>query len=75
MSTLHQITPHHRHGEALGLRAMAINGSSVLMPMLFGTAGVLVGAAGVFWAVGAVVGAGSHLAWGMRSNSHPPSGH
>jgi len=32
MSTLHQITPHHRHGEALGLRAMAINGSSVVMP-------------------------------------------
>ncbi|MBE0587445.1 MAG: MFS transporter, partial [Hydrogenophaga sp.] len=50
MSTLHQITPHHRHGEALGLRAMAINGSSVVMPLLFGSAGVVVGVAGVFWA-------------------------
>jgi MFS family permease len=66
MSTLHQITPKHRHGEALGLRSMAINASSVLMPLLFGSAGVLVGAAGVFWTVGAVVGAGSRLAWGMR---------
>jgi MFS family permease len=66
MSTLHQITPHHRHGEALGLRAMTINGSSVLMPLLFGSAGVVVGVAGVFWAVGAVVGASSHLAWRMK---------
>ena len=41
MSTLHQITPPHRHGEALGLRLMSINASSVLMPMLFGAAGAL----------------------------------
>lgn len=68
MSTLHQITPHHRHGEALGLRSMAINGSSVLMPLLFGSAGVVVGTAGVFWAVGAVVGAGSRMALGMSSD-------
>lgn len=68
MSTLHQITPHHRHGEALGLRSMAINGSSVLMPLLFGSAGVVVGTAGVFWTVGAVVGAGSRMALGMSSD-------
>jgi len=61
MSTLHQITPAHRHGEALGLRLMAINGSSVLMPLLFGSAGVLVGAAGVFWVTGAAVGLGARL--------------
>ena len=35
MSTLHQITPHHLHGQALGLRLAAINLSSVLMPMLW----------------------------------------
>ncbi len=63
MSTLHQITPHHRHGEALALRSMAINGSSVLMPVLFGTLGAVVGVGGVFWAVGAVVGLGSRWAW------------
>jgi MFS family permease len=63
MSMLHQITPSHRHGEALGLRLMAINGSSVVMPLLFGSAGALVGVAGLFWAVGASVGAGSRLAW------------
>ncbi len=66
MSTLHQITPKHRHGQALGLRAMAISGSSVVMPTLFGSVGMWLGAAGMFWLVGAVVGLGSRLAWGMR---------
>jgi MFS family permease len=72
MSTLHQITPPHRHGQALGLRALAINGSSVVMPLLFGTAGVVVGVAGVFWVVGAVVGAGARLALTLPSPAPPP---
>jgi predicted MFS family arabinose efflux permease len=63
MSTLHQITPPHRHGEALGLRQMTINGSSVLMPMLFGTVGAVVGVSVVFWTVGALVGLGARSAW------------
>lgn len=75
MSTLHQITPSHRHGEALALRAMAINGSSVVMPLLFGSAGVVVGVAGVFWAVGAVVGLGSRLAWTMHAPDRIPPPH
>ncbi|MCU0761421.1 MAG: MFS transporter [Hydrogenophaga sp.] len=66
MSTLHQMTPHHRHGEALGLRAMAINGSSVVMPLLFGSAGTLIGVGAVFWVVGALVGVGSRLAWTLQ---------
>lgn len=68
MSTLHQITPEHRHGEALGLRLMAINASSVLMPVLFGTAGALVGVSGVFWVTGALVGAGARSAWRLRAD-------
>jgi len=70
MSTLHQITPEARHGEALGLRLMAINASSVLMPMLFGTAGALIGVAGVFWTVGGLVGAGTRWAWQLRADPH-----
>lgn len=62
MSTLHQITPEERHGEALGLRLMAINGSSVVMPMLFGVAGAAIGVAGLFWVTGACVGLGARLA-------------
>jgi MFS family permease len=66
MSTLHQITPEHRHGEAVALRVMVINASSVAMPMLFGLAGTVIGISGVFWFVGAVVGSGSRLAWGLK---------
>ncbi len=67
MSTLHQITPVERHGEALGLRLMAINVSSVAMPVLFGTVGAIVGVSVVFWFVGTAVGAGSRFAWQLRS--------
>lgn len=66
MSLLHQITPHHRHGEALGLRLMTINASSVAMPMLFGSLGALIGIGGVFWVVGATVLAGSRTIWQLR---------
>ncbi|MDD2546411.1 MAG: MFS transporter [Burkholderiaceae bacterium] len=65
MSLLHQITPVHRHGEALGLRLMSINASSVLMPMLFGSVGALIGVGGLFWLVGSGVAVGARLAWGM----------
>ncbi len=67
MSTLHQITPEHLHGQALGLRLMAINASSVLMPVLFGVAGAAVGLSAVFWATAVVVGGGTRLALGLRA--------
>jgi MFS family permease len=71
MSTLHQITPEARHGEAIALRIMAINASSVAMPILFGVAGAFIGISGVFWAVGLAVGAGSRLAYGLRAGRTP----
>ncbi|HEY8361234.1 MAG TPA: MFS transporter, partial [Ramlibacter sp.] len=66
MSMLHQITPHHRHGEAVGMRMMVINASSVAMPMLFGAFGAVVGVGAVFWTVAVAVGLGSRLAMGLR---------
>lgn len=66
LSTLHQITPHALHGQALALRLMITNMSSVLMPMLFGTAGVAAGVSVVFWTMGSVVAAGSRTAWRLR---------
>ncbi|WP_312129786.1 MFS transporter [Diaphorobacter nitroreducens] len=75
MSMLHQLTPAHRHGEALGLRLMAINGSSVVMPLLFGTASALVGLSGLFWAVGATVGLGARVAWRLRGEALAPPPH
>ncbi|MGE4242579.1 MFS transporter [Ramlibacter sp.] len=68
MSMLHQITPEHRHGEAVGLRMMVIQASSVTMPLLFGAAGAAVGVAGVFWAVGVWVLGGSRVAWLLRDD-------
>jgi len=70
MSTLHQITPPARQGEALALRLMTINASSVMMPMLFGTVGMAIGVASVFWAVGAVVGLGARAAWLLQGTAH-----
>ncbi len=66
MSMLHQITPEARHGEALGLRLMVINASSVAMPVLFGSAGAIAGVAVVFWATGALVGLGARAAWTLK---------
>ena len=63
MSMIHQITPEHRHGQALGLRMMAINASSVMMPMVFGSLGAVLGVSALFWGVGAMVGAASRLPW------------
>lgn len=71
MSMLHQITPPHRQGEALGLRLMTINAASVLMPMLFGSAGALVGVSLVFWLVGGAVLGGAPQAWKLgRARPH-----
>jgi len=66
MSTLHQITPDARQGEALGLRLITINASSVAMPLFFGSLGAVVGVSALFWTVGLVVGAGSRLALGLK---------
>ncbi|KGG92994.1 MFS transporter [Comamonas thiooxydans] len=71
MSMIHQITPPERHGEALGLRMMAINGSSVLMPVLFGSLGTVVGVSALFWAVGGLVGVSSRLPWLIGKQDMP----
>ena len=59
MTSLHHLTPSDRHGEAIALRSMTINSSSALMPLLFGAAGAVVGAATLFWMMGAAVAVGS----------------
>lgn len=66
MSALHFITPPHRQGEALGLRLMSINVSSILMPMVFGTVGTAIGVASVFWAVSAGVLGCTRAAWKLK---------
>jgi len=68
MSLLHQLAPEHRYGEAVAMRVIVINASSVGIPMVSGLAGSLIGAAGVFWAAGLMVGAGAKLALGLRKH-------
>lgn len=68
MSLLHRLTPEHRYGEAVAMRVIVINASSVGIPMVSGLAGSLIGAAGVFWAAGLMVGAGVKLAVGLRKH-------
>jgi MFS family permease len=66
MSTLHQVTPHERHGEALGLRMMMVNASSVAMPTFFGFAGALIGASALFGLTAVWVMIGSTQAWALK---------
>jgi predicted MFS family arabinose efflux permease len=61
MSALHQVTPEHRQGQALALRLMTINASSVCMPLLFGAASAAMGIAPVFWIMATSVTVGSRL--------------
>ncbi len=77
MSSLHLLTPEHRHGEAIALRSMAINASSTAMPLIFGTAGAALGVSVIFWITGAAVGAGQWVARGLplpRSSPVRPAG-
>ncbi|MNY45972.1 hypothetical protein D3C86_1811110 [compost metagenome] len=52
-----------------------INVSSVGMPLLFGAVGGLLGASGVFWAMGAIIGFGSHLGTGLRGHDEDAEAH
>jgi MFS family permease len=72
MTTLHQITPHERHGEAIALRSMTINFSSATMPLLFGVAGAAIGAGSLFWVMGLAVAAGSWQAFQLGRPAPTP---
>jgi hypothetical protein len=63
MSLIHARSPTGRVGEALGLRATIMNGSHVVLPLVFG-------AAAVFWTMAALLGAGGAAAW-RHVRAHP----
>jgi MFS family permease len=69
MTTLHQITPSARHGEAIALRSMTINCSGALLPMAYGAAGALVGVGGLFWLMAGLVSAGTLVARELDPNA------
>jgi MFS family permease len=67
MTALHRITPEARHGQAIALRSVLMNGSSALMPLGFGVAGVALGATGLFWLMAGLVGCGTLVARSLGS--------
>ena len=75
LSLLHQIAPPGRQGEAMALRVMTINMSSFLLPMLFGSVGVVTGVAGLFWLVAAGLGAGARAVPGLKEIGSAESDH
>jgi MFS family permease len=62
MSLLHSRSPDGRVGEALGLRTTIMNGSHVVLPLVFGAAGSVLGAGAVFWAMSSLLGSGGWAA-------------
>lgn len=74
MSTLHHLTPEHRHGEAIAMRSMTMNASGALMPLLFGALGTTLGVAPLFWVAGGAVGVGSRLTSGLDHHGGSEAG-
>jgi MFS family permease len=69
MSLLHGRTPAGRVGEALGLRTTIMNGSHVLLPLVFGAFGAVVGARVVFLLMAALLAAAAVAAHRLAQGS------
>jgi len=63
LSTLHELAPAGRQGEALGLRSTVIHFSTLVMPVAFGALGAALGVAPVFWLTGLALSSGAWQAW------------
>lgn len=55
LSMLHQVTPADRHGQALGLRMLATNSATIVMPVGFGALAAAAGPAAPLWLMGSLV--------------------
>jgi cyanate permease len=66
MSLLHARTPEGRVGEALGVRTTLMNGSHVVLPLVFGAFGSVLGAGAAFWLIAVALASGgwtAHRRW------------
>ncbi len=54
LAAMTHATPFERHGQALGMRMLATNGTGVLMPLAFGTVASFGGAAAPMWLMAAL---------------------
>jgi predicted MFS family arabinose efflux permease len=73
MALLHQVTPHGRVGEAVGLRATLVNTSQTSLPLVFGFLGTALGMLPVFWVLAGFQLLGSEIV--RRHNKDGQDGH
>jgi MFS family permease len=66
LSTLHQVTPTDRLGQALGLRMLATNGATIAMPLGFGALASATVAAAPMWLMAALLFAAQWPAGALR---------
>jgi MFS family permease len=66
LSSVHDVAPRDRQGEAQAVRAMTVHVSMAAMPLLFGALGTSLGAAPLFWLMALATGAGAVQARGVR---------
>ncbi len=55
LAMLHQVTPGDRHGQALGLRMLATNAATIVMPVSFGALAAVTMPAAPLWLMGSLV--------------------
>lgn len=66
LSTLHQVTPRERHGQALGLRMLSVNVATVAMPLSFGLLASGFAVAAPMWLMAALLVAAQWPAGALR---------
>lgn len=66
LSTLHDVAPPDRHGEALAFRSMTVHVSMATMPLVFGAVGAAIGAGTLFWVMSSALGVGTWQARKVR---------
>ncbi len=71
MSLLHEKSPEGRVGEALGLRAILMNSSHIVLPLVIGAFGTVLGTGPAFWLMaGTLVSGGWSARRWDREHSH-----
>lgn len=69
LTTLHQVTPPDRHGQALGLRMLASNGGTLAMPLAFGGVATSLAAAAPLWLMAGLLAGAQWFAAGLRQHT------
>ena len=69
LSTLHQVTPRERHGQALGLRMLTVNVATVAMPVGFGLLASAFVVAAPMWLMAGLLVAAQWPAGALRRKS------